>query len=216
MRPKVLIAARQRLIREGLLGMLRLDSRIYVVGESSDESSTRALSADLNPDALVIYLCMPWPECVDVIRNIVREPKLRRVVAIAETSDADVISALYQAGAFGLLHRTSSGKDLVDAILTVMRSSHYIPPNLSPALMERLRRFKSNPNGRAFESLSRRELEVLRLLANGLTSRAIAEVLGISIKTAETHRSHIMSKLDFGSIAELTRYALRYGLTALE
>ena len=204
---RVLLADDHPIFRQGLRGLLEREG-LQVVGEAGDgrEAIRRAIA--LSPDVAALDLSMPLLNGLDAAREIVRvSPRTRAILLTMHSEDPYVMEAL-RAGIKGYVLKTQAATDLVQAIQEVSRGRVYLSPGVSQAVVDAyLARTELPP-----DPLSPREREVLQLVAEGKTTKQIASVLGLSVKTAESHRTRIMEKLDIHATAGLVRYAIRRGL----
>jgi two-component system NarL family response regulator len=207
---RVAIAEDQRLVREALGALLAREPGITVVGEASTGREAIELVQAKRPDVLVLDISLPKLDGIEVARTLLlRHPELK-VLALSVHNDVDVVRRMLKAGAVGYVHKSAALSELVRAIRDVMQNNIYLSPRITrQALGERLGAAASR------DLLSRRERQVLALIAEGKRSSEIAERLKISIATVEVHRRNIMRKLGLHTVAELTRYAVREGLTSL-
>lgn len=204
---RILLAEDHVIVLQGLRAILEKEG-FEVVGEASDGREAVRLAEKLRPDLAVIDVAMPLLNGVDAAREIMRaSPGTRTVMLSVHSEEHYVIEAL-RAGATGYLVKTKAAQDLVQAIREVSRGAVYLSPGISrDAVMAYL-----NGDGALGDPLTQREREVLQLIAEGKTTKEVANVLGISVKTAESHRSRIMEKLDIHETATLVRYAIRQGI----
>jgi DNA-binding NarL/FixJ family response regulator len=179
-----------------------------VVGEAGDGRQAVRLATEIHPDVAVLDLGMPLLNGIDAAREISQiSPGTKTVLLTMHSEDPYVLGAL-RAGVSGYVLKNQASEDLIQAIRQVTRGSIYLSPGVSRAGIEAHR----GETGLPADPLSPREREVLQLIVEGKSTKQVAEILGISVKTAESHRMHIMSKLDIHEIAGLVRYAIRRGL----
>jgi DNA-binding NarL/FixJ family response regulator len=205
---RILLADDHALLRDGLRALLEA-SDLRIVGEAENGREAIRLAREANPDVVVIDICMPVLNGIDATRAILRaRPAARVIVLTMHEEDVYVVEAL-QAGARGYVLKSQCSADLVRAIDEVMQGAVYLSPAVSSTLVEAM--LAGGPAPR--DPLTPREREVLQLVAEGRSTKEVAAAMGISVKTAETHRSRMMSKLGIHHTAGLVRYALRRGLT---
>ncbi len=204
---KVLLVDDHRLVREALGDALRKEPELEIVGETGDAATAFECVRSLAPDVVVLDIGLPDQSGIEVARALKqRAGSDVKIVALSFHTDRRFVTAMLRAGASGYVTKSSSGTELVRAIRAVSTGQVYVCPEAAAA------RASANGDGPADESpLTRREHEVLRLIANGVRSPAIADELGIRLGTVEVHRRNIMRKLGLASVADLTRYAIRSG-----
>jgi DNA-binding NarL/FixJ family response regulator len=207
MATRVLLVDDHAIVREGLRALLA-GAGLLIVGEASDGRAAARLARKLQPDVVVMDIGMPILNGVDGAVAVRRQSPGTRVVALTVHSDDHYVKAALRAGIRGYVIKNQAAVDLVTAIDQVSRGSVYLSPGVSPAALDSV----LDDREAAAPRLTPREREVLQLVAEGKRSKEIADVLGISQKTAETHRAHIMEKLAIHDTAGLVRYAIRAGM----
>jgi len=204
---RILLADDHLIFRQGLKGLLEREG-LQVIGEAADGQEAIKRARDLSPDVAVLDLTMPLLNGLDAAREIVRaSPRTRPILLTMHTEDPYVMEAL-RAGIKGYVLKTQPSTDLVQAIQEVYRGRIYLSPGISRTVVEAYLAKTELPP----DPLSPREHEVLQLVAEGKTSKEIARLLGVSVKTAENHRTRIMARLGIHETAGLVRYAIRRGL----
>ena len=207
MPPRILLADDHVIVRQGFRALLEREG-LEVVAEAADGHEAVRLAGDLHPDVAVLDFAMPLLNGLDAAREIRRRsPGTRLILLTVHTEDHYVLEAMH-AGVHGYVVKTQGAADLVQAIREVRGNALYLSPTISRAVVE-ASFDKANPPG---DMLSPRERQVLQLVAEGKTTKEIAVVLGVSIKTADSHRARIMRKLDIHDTAGLVRFAIRRGL----
>ena len=204
-----------KFIRDGLRTLLEKNPAIKVVGEAEDGRSAVRLADKLKPDIVILDVAMPDLNGIEAARQIIADNPDVKVIALSMHSDRRFVAEMLKAGASAYLSKDYVFDELESVIRTVMADKIYLSPDISGVVVENYVRQTAKPESSAFSVLSDREREVLQLLAEGKTAKEIAEKLNVSIKTVETHRTNIMNKLDIHRLAELTKYAVREGLTSL-
>jgi DNA-binding NarL/FixJ family response regulator len=203
----VLLADDHQIFRQGLRALLERE-RFDVVGEAGDGHEAVQLAERLKPDVVVLDFVMPLLNGMDASTQIQRvSPKTRTILLTMYTEDQYVLEAL-RAGLRGYVIKTQAAADLVRAIREVLQNGVYLSPGISRTLVEAYLSGTAMPA----DPLTPRERQVLQLVAEGKTTKEVAIVLGLSVKTAETHRTKIMRKLEIHETAGLVRYAIRRGL----
>ena len=203
----VLLADDHQLVRQGLRALLEAAGHT-VVGEAADGREALALVRELSPAVLVLDISMPLLNGLEVAREIARSAPRVRVVLLTMHDDCRYVADALEAGVRGYVLKYQAADDLVDAIREVMRGGTYMSPSIMTAVVDAC----LDRRNATRDPLTTREREVLQLVAEGKTTKLIARILGVSYKTAETHRSHIMRKLDIHETAGLVRYAIRRGM----
>jgi DNA-binding NarL/FixJ family response regulator len=209
----ILLADDHQMMRDGLRALLDHEADLHVVGEAGDGKDVVELCAQLRPDLVVMDISMPGLNGIEATRQLsARQPRVR-VVGLSMNADRRYVQAMFQAGAWAYLVKSSAAQELIVAIRAVGRGEKYVSPAIANAVVEG---FVSPVAAReeAGQKLTPREREVLQLIAEGLTSKEIAARLDVSPSTIDTHRTKLMMKLDLHSVAELTRYAVREGMTS--
>jgi len=212
---KVLLADDHKIVRDGFRTLLSKNADIKVVGEAENGRATVHLTKKLAPDIVIMDVAMPDLNGIEATRQIVAECQGVKVIAVSMHSDRRFVSEMLKAGASAYLSKDYAFDELETAIRTVTSNKIYLSPDISGVVVDSYVRRTPKPESSAFSLLSDREREVLQLLAEGKTAKEIADQLHVSIKTVETHRTNIMTKLNIHRIAELTKYAVREGLTPL-
>jgi DNA-binding NarL/FixJ family response regulator len=211
---RILLADDHQIMREGLVALLERETGLRVVGEASDGRAAVRLARELSPDVVVMDVTMPDLNGIDATRQILGENRQIKIIALSMHADRRFVKGMLQAGASGYLLKHSASQELIKAIKLVIANRVYLSPEIAGVVVEE---FKSPaPDSSAFSVLTPREREVLQLFAEGKTPRQIAATLHLGLKTVEAYRRQIMEKLDFQSLAELIKYAVREGLTSLD
>jgi DNA-binding NarL/FixJ family response regulator len=195
--------------------LLEQHPELEVVGETEDGRETVHLAKKLAPDVIVMDIAMPDMNGIEATRQIVADRPGAKVVALSMHSDRHFVSEMLKAGATAYLLKQCAVDELITAIKTVLKGQTYLSTCISGVVVDQFVRHTSKSGSTAFSHLSDREREVLQLVAEGNTSKEIASQLNLSIKTVEAHRLNIMEKLNIHSVAELTKYAIREGLSSL-
>jgi DNA-binding NarL/FixJ family response regulator len=203
----VVLADDHALVRDGLRAVLAREPDIQVVGEAADGRDALRMVETARPDVAVLDLSMPLLNGLDVARQLVRDRGPRTILMTVHDEDRYVLQAV-RAGVRGYVLKKQAAADLVRAIREVAGGRVYLSPGVGAAVAEALRTGGPGPD----ERLTPREREVLQLVAEGKTTKEIAGILNVSVKTADAHRTRLMQKLDIHDIAGLTRCAIRLGL----
>ncbi len=215
-RIRVLLADDHQIVREGLKALLERDKGIEIVGETADGVSTVRFAKKYLPDVVVMDITMPNLNGIEATQQITDEIPDVRVVVLSMYLDKHFVAKMLRAGARGYLRKDCASEELAKAISVVAANRFYISPELGIDFQKDVFVASEIPNFVAFALLTPKEREVLQLIAEGKTSKEIAFRLNVSAKTIDKHRAHIMEKLDIHSIAELTKFAIREGITSIE
>ena len=209
---RVLLVDDHKILRDALKGVLEREQDIAVVGEANDGGECLELARQLQPDIVLMDIGLPVLGGIDATRALSGENATIKVVALSTFSDRRVVMQMLDAGARGYVVKSAGRDELLRAIRAVAYGRTYLCPDAASVLVETLRS-KKTADTPPSEPIGRREREVLRLLADGHTSPEIGKLLHIATSTVEVHRRNLMRKLALHSVAELTKYAVRHGLT---
>lgn len=213
---KVILADDHQILREGLRSLLEKEEDIEVTGEAENGRTAVRLARQLKPDVVVMDVSMPDLNGMEAAQRIHTEAPRTRVIGLSMHSDRRFVTEMLRAGASGYLLKDSAFGELTRGIRAVVAGHRYLSPSIGEGIIDDYINHPDSSGGLIPSALSGREREVLQLLAEGHSAKEIAFQLHVSVKTAETHRRHIMTKLDVHSVAELTKLAVREGLTSLE
>lgn len=211
----VLLADEQGVLRDGIAALLSAAHRFSVVGGTGDGRECVRMALRLQPRLLIFDCAMRGLSGLEAARRLASRCPETRMLCLSAYEDSRWVRAAFDAGAHGYVLKRDGYAVLSEGIEAVLRARYFVSPDIAHVLVDGLRRREVPAVGMA-AALSAREREITQLFAEGLSTREIAERLHVSIKTVGTHREHIMEKLGLHGIAQLTRYALREGLTALE
>jgi len=213
---RILLADDHKITRQGLRSLLEKQSDMEVVAEAEEGRTTVRLVRELLPDVVIMDVTMPDLNGMEAARQITREFGNVRIVALSMHSDSLFVTEMLKSGASGYLLKDCAFEELARAIRAVVAGKTYLSPSISGVVVDDYLHRLSKADFSGLDVLTSREREVLQLLAEGKSTKQIALKLHISVKTVETHRRQIMNKLDIYTVAELTKYAIRKGLTSLE
>ncbi len=213
---KVLLADDHGIVRDGIRRLLDSEADIQVIGEAENGRQALQLAARLRPDVAVMDISMPELNGIEATRQLLREHPRLRVIALSMHADKRFVAEMLQAGASGYLQKNCAFRNLVLAIRNVAAGQVYLSQEITGVVVQAFKQNQQTSEVSGTDPLSAKEREVLQLVAEGSTTKEIADRLGVSAKTVDTHRQHIMEKLRVRSIAGLTKYAVRNGLTSLE
>ena len=216
MRIRILLADDHRIVRDGLRALIEQQPDMIVVAEAEDGRTAVQLVREQAPDVAILDIGMPELNGIDATAQIRAAVPHTRVIALSMHSDRRFIAGVLRAGASGYLLKDCAFEELTRAIHTVVGNQTYLSPAIAGTVVEGYVHRAALPEEDAGPELTAREREILQLIAEGHSTREIAARIYISDKTVETHRRNIMAKLDLHSIADLTRYAIRTGLTPLD
>jgi DNA-binding NarL/FixJ family response regulator len=217
MQIRVLLADDHQMVRQGLKSLIEKEPDLEVVGEAENGRSTLSAASELTPHVVVMDVAMPDLNGIEATRLLLKETTKLKVVGLSGHARKQYVSEMLKAGASAYLLKDSAAEELVRAIRTVMTGKTYLSPDIAKGVVDQyVHTATSLGENPALVSLTNREREVLQLIAEGKSTKEIAHLLAVSIKTIETHRRNIMEKLDIHSVAELTKYAVREGLTSLD
>jgi DNA-binding NarL/FixJ family response regulator len=208
---RILVADDHEVVRRGMCALLQSQPEWQVCGEAADGRETVEKAQKLKPDAVILDIAMPTLNGVEATRQILKtDPQIRVLVLTLHDSD-QVVREVLNAGARGFLLKSDAARDLVSAVEALRRNKTYFTSKVASMVLEG---FLSRDNGSVritptLSHLTPREREIVQLLAEGKSTKEVAVALGLSVKTAETHRSNIMRKLELHSVSELVLYAVR-------
>ncbi len=214
---RMILADDHKIIRKGLISLLKDQPDIEVVGEAEEGREAIYLARELQPDLIIMDVTMPGLNGMEATRQLISEMQGLNVIALSMHRESRFVVGMLEAGAKGYLLKDCDFDELIQAIKTVAGGRTYLSPEISDIVVEGL--VSSLEQGRlpsATSTLTPREREVTQLLVEGFSTRKIAERLYVSVKTVESHRQNIMQKLHLKSLSELTKFALREGITSLD
>ncbi len=207
MPPRVLLADDHALIRQGLKALLESQG-FQVVGEASDGQATLRSAEKTHPDVAILDISMPVLNGMDAARELKKSSPKTKIILLTQHDEDQYVTEALRAGAKGYVLKSQAAEDLVQAIREVCRGSVYLSPSISRSVVDAY----ISKTYVSTDPLSGRERQVLQLVGEGKSTKDIAIQLGISVKTAESHRARLMKKLDIHETASLVRYAIRRGL----
>ncbi|HSV16046.1 MAG TPA: response regulator transcription factor [Tepidisphaeraceae bacterium] len=231
---RILLVDDHQILRQGLLNLLHQHQDLKVVGQAGDGRSAVQMARELVPDVVVMDIAMPGLNGIDATRQLALAHPAAKVIALSMHVDRRFAEEMLRAGAKAYLVKDGAFEELASAIRTVLEGRIYLSPRVAGGEMDQFLHRDGGGKGdggdgdgragasparsapSAFARLSPREREVLQLMSEGRATKEIATDLGVSVKTIETHRRQLMEKLNLYSVAELTKYAVREGLTTLD
>ncbi len=210
---KVLLVDDHAILRDGIRALLGVHDDIEIVGEAFEGKEAVEKAQELAPDVVVMDIAMPGMDGLEATRRIRKKSPEVKVLVLSQHDNREYILAAIKAGVTGYVPKKALGSDLVSAIRAVCQGNSFLYPSVATALIaDYLREAKEEP----YDYLTEREREILRLIAEGHTSREMADMLLVSIKTVLGHRAKIMEKLDIHNRTELIKYAIRKGLISVD
>ena len=213
---KILIVDDHAIVRQGLRALIDKEEDMEVTAEAGTGAEAIRLARECRPDVIVMDISMPDVNGIDATRSITAESPLVRVLALSMESDRRFVVEVLKAGANGYVLKDAAFAELAPATRAVAAGETYLPPRVTSLLIKEYLQRIPDEVPATYENLSLREREILQLIADGSNAKEIAFTFGVSVKTVENQRHSIMKKLDLFSIAELTKYAVRQGLTSLK
>ena len=208
----ILLVDDHELVRQGFNAMLEKHDDISVVGEAATGTEGIEKAFSLKPDVVVLDIALPDLDGIAVARRIHGAEPGIKILALSMHAERRFVSEMFAAGASGYILKASVLEELLNAIHTVSRGKRYLSPELVDLLLEDFIGDEAPSVSPAFARVTPREREVLQLISAGKTTKEIAQMLDLSVKTVETHRQQLLRKLDCGNVVELTRLAIREGL----
>jgi two-component system NarL family response regulator len=213
---RILLADDHQIMRDGLRAILAAEPGFQIVGEAENGRDAAAIARTLVPDVVIMDIGMPDLNGVEATRQIKADNPVVKVIALSMYADRGYVLGILEAGASGYVLKTGAYDELQRAVKAVIQGKTYLSPDVTQMVVDAQVRGPAQDGASPQTRLGPREREIVQLLAEGHTSPEIARRMHISTRTVETHRRNIMKKLDLHSVAELTKYAIREGLTSLD
>lgn len=213
---RIVIADDHQIVRQGLRVLLEKEPDMQVVGEAEDGPSTVRMAKELAPHVILMDIKMPDLNGIEATRQILSDLPDVKIIALSMYPDQRFVTNMLRSGARGYVLKDCAFEELIQAIRMVVANKTYLCPSVTEVVVKDYVNLNPSPNQNSFAVLTAREREVLRLLTEGRRTSQIAQLLDISVKTVDTHRQQIIHKLGIRSLAGLTKYAIREGLTSLE
>jgi DNA-binding NarL/FixJ family response regulator len=217
MNARLLLADDHAMMREGLKALLGKETDLSVVAEAQNGNETLDLAQKSGAHIIVMDVAMPDLNGIEATRKLLKANAHIKVVALSGHANREFVREMLKAGASAYVLKSRAYEELVRAIREVMKGKKYLSPDIARGVVDDYVELASSISGQpAFVLLTDREREVLQKLAEGKSTKEMADDLSVSVKTVETHRRNIMEKLNLHSVAELTKYAIREGVTSLD
>ncbi|MBU0984601.1 MAG: response regulator transcription factor [candidate division Zixibacteria bacterium] len=213
---RILLADDHKLLIDGLRSLLDKQPALEVVGVAKDGLEATELAMSLRPDVVLLDISMPRQNGIDAARNILRDLPGTKIVMLSMHADRKFIQEALRVGAHGYILKESAAEEVIQAVDAVRKGEFFFSLSVREQVLHDYVEWVRDGAESTPSPLSGREREVLQILAEGKSTKNAAEILHVSVKTIESHRKQIMDKLDLHSIAELTKYAIREGLTPLD
>ncbi len=212
---RIVIADDHAILREGIRALLQLQPDIEVVGEASNGTEAIEAVGRLDPDVVLMDIAMPGLGGIEAALELKKQGRRAKILILSQYEDREYVRRLLKAGVAGYVLKKSAGAELANAVRAVHRGGLVLDPEVARTAME-----EANPAtpGAAdpYDALTDREKQVLKLVAEGKSNKEVAEVLGISVKTAMSHREHVMEKLGVHNRTELVRFAIKRGVIRVD
>jgi DNA-binding NarL/FixJ family response regulator len=213
---KILIADDHGVVRQGLKVMIEAEADMQVIGEASDGQEIVQLAGQLSPDVILMDIAMPNLNGVEATRIILEENPNIRVIALSVHFDKRFVTEMLKAGASGYILKSCLFDEVLRAINIVAAGDYYLSPKITDVVVDDYKYYMATANKSAQVRLTPRERQIIQLLTEGKSTKQIALQLHLSPKTVDSNRREIMNKLDISNVAELTKFAIREGLTSAE
>ncbi|HPE87716.1 MAG TPA: response regulator transcription factor [Bacteroidales bacterium] len=212
----IIIVDDHPMVRDGILSMLKSDSTLHVIGEAADSHELFQLLSKTKPHILLLDISLPGVSGIEICQKITEtEPDIRCIMLSMYLKEEFIFSAL-KAGTKGYIPKTAQKNELIEAIHTVAKGKEYFSPALSDIILKSyIRRARNNNEPTKEKELTKRELEILKLVALGKSNHTIAEELFIGIRTVESHKTHILQKLNLKNNVDLVHFAIKHGIIQL-
>ena len=213
---RILVVDDHTIVRDGICALLALAGDIEVVGEATNGSEAVARVRELNPDVVLMDIAMPKMGGLEATRRIIKEFPKTKVLVLTQYDDKEYFFPVIESGALGFISKAAASSELTAGIRSVYRGDSYLSPSVAKLLVDNYRHTAGKiPHQDPYSQLTEREREVFKLLAEGYSTQEIAAMLVITPKTAEGHKTNLMSKLGVHNRVELVKYAIRKGIITI-
>ena len=213
---QIILADDHAMLRQGLRSMIEKHAGMHVVAEADNGIATVQLVKKHQPNLVIMDITMPDMNGIDATKEIIETCPHVKVIALSMHSDKKFVTEMLAAGASGYLLKDCAFEELMNAVRMVLLNRTYVSPEIAGPLLKEYANHTNSDSVQEHPALTSRERKVIQLIAEGKSTKEIATMLHVSVKTVEKHRWNIMEKLQLRSVAELTKYAIREGLTSLE
>lgn len=213
---RIIVADDHKILREGLRVVINREPDMEIIAEASDGQMALDMIDELRPDVVVMDLAMPNMTGIEAIRRISENDYGTKILVLSMHSDKRFVARALKAGAHGYIIKDCASEELVWAIHAVVANQVYLGPAIAGGVVDGYLNNLSASDSGYLSYLTSRECEILQLIAEGKSTRYIAETFKLSTKTVETHRQRIMTKLNISNVVELTKFAIREGLVSIE
>jgi len=212
---RVLVVDDHTIVRDGICALLAIAGDIEVVGEAANGSEALEMARELKPDVVLMDIAMPIMGGLEATRRLCRELPRTRVLVLTQYDDKEYVFPVIEAGASGFISKVAASSELASGIRSIYDGDSFLSPSVARLLVEDYRYGGGRAGRDPYEQLTDRERDVLKLVAEGYTTSQIANMLVISPKTAEGHRTNLMAKLGIHNSTELVKYAIRKGIITI-
>ena len=213
---RILVVDDHTIVRDGICALLALAGDIEVVGEATNGNEAVARVRELNPDVVLMDIAMPKMGGLEATRRIIKEFPKTKVLVLTQYDDKEYFFPVIESGALGFISKAAASSELTAGIRSVYRGDSYLSPSVAKLLVDNYRNTAGKiPHQDPYSQLTEREREVFKLLAEGYSTQEIAAMLVITPKTAEGHKTNLMSKLGVHNRVELVKYAIRKGIITI-
>jgi DNA-binding NarL/FixJ family response regulator len=212
---RVLVVDDHTIVRDGICALLALAGDIEVIGEAANGSEALKMAKELEPDVVLMDITMPIMDGLEATRRIHKEFPRIRVLALTQYDDKEYVFPVIEAGASGFISKVAASLELTSGIRSIYQGDSYLSPSVARLLIEDYQHGEGRVIREPYEQLTDRERDVLKLVAEGHTTKEVADILVVSPRTVEGHKTNFMAKLGIHNRTELVKYALRKGIITL-